>query len=55
VQDPKARLGAIRAAGEAGVPFTSGLLIGIGETREERLDALYSLKALHEEHGHIEV
>lgn len=48
------RLAAIRAAGEAAVPFTSGLLIGIGETREERIDALLALRDLNDEFGHIQ-
>ena len=51
---PAARLETIRLAGEAGVPFTSGILIGIGETREERIDALLALRDLHERHGHIQ-
>jgi FO synthase len=50
---PARRLETIRAAGELHVPFTSGILIGIGETREERIDALLALRALGEEHGHI--
>jgi FO synthase len=51
---PAARLTTIRLAGEASVPFTSGILIGIGETRTERLDALLALRDLHERHGHIQ-
>ncbi|ACG78945.1 conserved hypothetical protein [Phenylobacterium zucineum HLK1] len=51
---PAVRLASISAAGEAQVPFTSGLLIGIGETREERLDALFELQALHDRHGHLQ-
>src|SRR5438093_7560363 len=51
---PARRLETIRLAGELRIPFTSGILIGIGETREERLDALLALKALGEEHGHIQ-
>ena len=51
---PQVRLDSIAAAGEAQVPFTSGILIGIGETRRERLDALLSLRKLHETHGHIQ-
>ena len=54
-QAPDARLTAIQAAGEAKVPFTSGLLIGIGETRRERVEALLCLRDLHLEYGHIEV
>src|SRR5256886_7373364 len=45
---PRARLASIRAAGEQRVPFTSGILIGIGETREERIDSLLSLRALND-------
>lgn len=51
---PAARLDSIRLAGEAGVPFTSGLLIGIGETRRERIEALLALRSLHERYGHIQ-
>ena len=51
---PAARLATIRAAGRARVPFTSGILIGIGETRAERIEALLALRALHEEFGHIQ-
>jgi FO synthase len=51
---PTRRLETIRLAGELRVPFTSGILIGIGETREERIDALLALKALGEEHGHVQ-
>ncbi|OCC25531.1 7,8-didemethyl-8-hydroxy-5-deazariboflavin synthase [Croceicoccus estronivorus] len=51
---PAARLETIRLAGEEQVPFTSGILIGIGETREERIDAMLALRALHEEYGHLQ-
>jgi FO synthase len=51
---PARRLETIRLAGELSIPFTSGVLIGIGETREERIDALLALKALGEEHGHVQ-
>ncbi|RJF91279.1 5-amino-6-(D-ribitylamino)uracil--L-tyrosine 4-hydroxyphenyl transferase CofH [Sphingomonas cavernae] len=51
---PAARLETIRLAGELAIPFTSGILIGIGETREERLDALFAIRDLHREHGHIQ-
>jgi FO synthase len=50
---PARRLETIRYAGELHVPFTSGILIGIGETREERIDSILALRALGEEHGHI--
>jgi FO synthase len=51
---PARRLATIAAAGEAAVPFTSGILIGIGETRRERIEALLALRELHEQHGHIQ-
>ncbi len=51
---PAVRLDTIRAAGEARVPFSSGILIGIGETREERIDSLLALRDLHDEYGHIQ-
>ncbi len=50
---PARRLETIRLAGELHVPFTSGILIGIGETREERIEALLALHALGQEHGHL--
>ncbi len=50
---PVRRLETIRLAGELRIPFTSGILIGIGETREERIDALLALRALAEEYGHL--
>src|SRR3954463_9028720 len=51
---PAARLETMRLAGERSVPFTSGILIGIGETRQERIDALFALRDLHDVHGHIQ-
>ncbi len=51
---PARRLACIEAAGEAGVPFTSGILIGIGETRRERIEALLALRELHRRHGHVQ-
>jgi len=51
---PALRLDTIRAAGELAIPFTSGILIGIGETRRERIEALLALRALHEAHGHLQ-
>jgi len=51
---PARRLQCIAAAGEAAVPFTSGILIGIGETRLERIEALLALRDLNERHGHIQ-
>jgi len=53
-KDPAARLETIAAAGEAAVPFTSGILIGIGETRRERIESLLALRDLHERYGHLQ-
>jgi FO synthase len=53
-KDPEVRLAAIAAAGHARVALTSGILIGIGETREERVDSLLALRSLHAQHGHIQ-
>ncbi len=53
-KDPGARLATMRAAGELAIPFTSGILIGIGETRRERIESLLALRDLHDEHGHIQ-
>ncbi len=51
---PAVRLETIRLAGLAAVPFTSGILIGIGETRRERIDALLALRELHDRYGHLQ-
>jgi FO synthase len=51
---PKRRLETIAAAGEVGVPFTTGILIGIGETRLERLEALLAIRELGERYGHVQ-
>ena len=51
---PSVRLETIRVAGEQRVPFTTGILIGIGETRRERVEALLALRALHETYGHLQ-
>jgi FO synthase len=51
---PSVRLGTLEAAGEAAVPFTTGLLIGIGESRRERIEALLAIRALHLRFGHIQ-
>jgi FO synthase len=51
---PAVRLETIRLAGELKVPFTTGILIGIGETREERVEALQAIRDLHDAHGHIQ-
>ncbi len=51
---PGPRLATLREAGELAVPFTTGILIGIGETRAERLDDLFAIAELHRAHGHIQ-
>src|SRR3954449_1077921 len=53
-KDPAARLETIRLAGELQIPFTTGILIGIGETREERLEPLEAIRGLHEHYGHVQ-
>src|ERR1043166_630808 len=53
-KDPQVRLAMIEAAGRQKVPFTSGILIGIGETRRERIASLLALRDLHARHGHLQ-
>ena len=53
-KEPSRRLETIELAGELRIPFTSGILIGIGETRAERVAALEELRALHERHGQLQ-
>ncbi len=53
-KDPARRLETIRAAGELRIPFTSGILVGIGESPEERVAALEVLAEVHAEHGHLQ-
>ena len=51
---PALRLRTIEEAGKLSIAFTTGILIGIGETFEERLDSLFAIRALHEKYGHIQ-
>ena len=51
---PEARLQTLQAAGELRVPFTTGILIGIGETQAERLEALFAIRDLHRRFGHVQ-
>lgn len=53
-KSPAVRLQTLDAAGKAGVAFTTGLLVGIGETREERVDAILKIRASHERYGHVQ-
>ena len=51
---PALRLRTIEEAGKLSMAFTTGILIGIGETLEERIDSLFAIRALHEQYGHIQ-
>ena len=51
---PQRRLETIRAAGELKIPFTTGILVGIGETPDERIAALEAIAEVHAEHGHVQ-
>jgi FO synthase len=51
---PARRLRTLGLAGKLQIPFTTGILIGIGETRRERVDALVAIRDLHERYGHIQ-
>jgi FO synthase len=53
-KDPAVRLRVIDDAGRSRIPFTTGVLLGIGETAAERVDAVLALRAAHERHGHIQ-
>ena len=53
-KDPALRLRTIEDAGRLGVPFTTGILIGIGETLEDRVKSLLAIRRLHDEYGHIQ-
>ena len=51
---PKARLRVLKDAGDLGVPMTTGVLIGIGETPFEIIDSIYAIKEIHKKYGHIQ-
>jgi FO synthase len=51
---PERRLRMIEEAGELQIPFTTGILVGIGETRRERIESLLAIRALHRQYGHIQ-
>jgi FO synthase len=53
-KDPAVRIQTLEDAGQAKVPFTTGILIGIGETREERLDSLLAIRDVQQKYGHIQ-
>ena len=51
---PERRLATLEAAGELAIPFTTGILVGIGETRDDRIAALHAIAESHARHGHIQ-
>jgi len=53
-KQPKRRLRAIHDAGRAGIPYTTGILVGIGETERDRAESLLAIRDAHREHGHIQ-
>jgi len=53
-KQPAQRLAMIAAAGELSVPFTTGILIGIGETRQERIESLLAIAGVHARYGHVQ-
>lgn len=53
-KDPEKRLRVIKSAGSLGIPFTTGILIGIGETREDRRESLHRIADVHERYGHVQ-
>lgn len=53
-KDPDVRLGVLERAGRQRIPFTTGLLVGIGDTRRDRVDGLLRIRDLHKKHGHIQ-
>jgi 7,8-didemethyl-8-hydroxy-5-deazariboflavin synthase CofH subunit/7,8-didemethyl-8-hydroxy-5-deazariboflavin synthase CofG subunit len=53
-KDPARRLATLEAAGELAIPFTTGILVGIGESRQDRIDALVAIADAHRRHGHVQ-
>jgi len=53
-KDPQRRLATLRAAGELSIPFTTGILVGIGENRADRIAALEAIAGMHEQFGHVQ-
>ena len=51
---PKSRLAVLNNAGELGLPMTTGLLVGIGETPKEIIDSIFAIKEIHDKYGHIQ-
>jgi FO synthase subunit 1 len=53
-KDPSARIKTIECAGKLGIPFTTGILVGIGETHDDRARSVHVIRELHEKYGHIQ-
>ncbi|MEE2682375.1 MAG: 5-amino-6-(D-ribitylamino)uracil--L-tyrosine 4-hydroxyphenyl transferase CofH [Actinomycetota bacterium] len=53
-KEPERRIETLHAAGELKIPFTTGLLVGIGETREDRIEAIEAIARIHIKYGHIQ-
>jgi len=53
-KDPQVRLSVVEDAGRARIPFTSGILVGIGETLADRAESLFALRDAHRRHGHLQ-
>lgn len=53
-KDPHVRMASIEAAGELRIPFTTGILVGLGETNEEIVDSILAIGTAHDRHGHIQ-
>lgn len=53
-KDPQRRLATLEYAGELAIPFTTGILVGFGETRTDRIDALEAIASAHDRHGHVQ-
>jgi FO synthase len=51
---PRVRLRTLEIAGELGIPFTTGILVGIGETRQDCIDSLLAIRRLQQAHGHVQ-
>src|SRR3954462_13719393 len=53
-KEPARRLATLEAAGELSIPFTTGILVGIGESRADRIEALQAIASSHQRHGHVQ-
>ena len=53
-KDPARRLATLEAAGQLAIPFTTGILVGIGESRLDRVEALLAIAEAHGRHGHVQ-